>query len=172
MLPDSHESFSIFAEVAIALAGFSGIIITFGFRSAENLSPLEVRRLANLFILSGFVLIASLLAISLLHVTDIRPEIFWSAGSGIVFLLGTSWLGWDIYKVRLLTRGGAVINVALVAIFDSLGVMVLLLQLHNCFSMHTSWPIFVALTLVTAGAFQQFILLVHMRMQSKKADNT
>ena len=171
MFPDPHESLSIFAEVSIALAGFSGIVIAFGFRSAKSLSTLEIRRLANLFMLSGFTFTTSLLAISLLHITNTRPETFWSIGSGIVFVLGTSWLIWDIHKVRTLLSEGASINMALVTIFDSLATIVLLLQLYICISVHEPWPFFIALTLITVGAFQQFILLVYMRVRVGATDD-
>ncbi len=164
MNPDPHESFSIFAEVSIALAGFSGIIIAFGYRSFDTLSALELRRLANLFMLSGFVLVASLLAISVLHTTGIRNELFWGVASGTVFVMGTIWLVWDVYRVRSLAREGADINLLLVTIFDSLAAIALGLQLYNALFMCESWPVFVALTLITVGAFQQFILLVHMRL--------
>ena len=159
MFADPQESFSIFAEVSVALAGFSGIVIAFGSQSFTNLSRLEVRRLANLFMLSGFVLTFSLLAISVLHITTISPELLWSIASGLVFLLGMTWLAWDIYKVRSLLAEGVDINLILVTIFDSIAFVVLLLQLYNCFFLYQSWPIFIALTLITGGAFQQFILL-------------
>ncbi len=172
MPPDPHETLSIFAEVSIALAGFSGIVIAFGYRSVEVLSALEVRRLANLFMLSGFALIVSLLGMSILHVANTQPESLWSLGSGLVFVLGTVWLLRDISKVRGLASEGEPINLALVTAFDSLAAIALLLQLYNAFVMHEAWPFFLALTLITAGAFQQFILLVHMRIRVRSSQDT
>jgi hypothetical protein len=58
-MPEPHDTLSIFAEVAIALAGFSGIVIAFGRRSIGSLSTLEFRRLSNLFTLSGMALLFS-----------------------------------------------------------------------------------------------------------------
>jgi hypothetical protein len=92
VIPDPHESLSIFAEISIALCGFSGIVIAFGSRSLEALTALERRRLANLFMLSGCVLIVSLFAISLRHAARIPPDIFWSPGCGLILFLGTIFL--------------------------------------------------------------------------------
>ncbi len=164
MLPDPADSLSIFAEVAIALAGFSGIVIAFSRNSVEAYSALEVRRLANLFMLSGFVLLSALLGIALLHTADLSSTLYWSMFSGLILLLGTIWIVWDIRKVRQLAAEGASINTFLVVVFDSLASLALLLQLYNTIYLQQSWPVLVALTFITAGAFQQFILLVHMRL--------
>ena len=49
----------------------------------------------------------------------------------------------------------------LIIFFDSLTVMMLLLlQLANWLFLKEQWPFFLALVLIIAGAFQQFILLV------------
>ena len=167
MAADPHASFSIFAEVSVALAGFSGIVMAFGHQRLENLSALEVRRLANLFMFSGFVLIASLLSIALLHSSEEIPDLFWPAFSALIFVFGTTWLAYDIYKVRQLSAAGAHINLTLVTLFDSLAALILTLQFYNCLWLQQTWPTFVALTLITAGAFQQFILLVQMHMRTK-----
>jgi hypothetical protein len=170
MLPDPHESLTIFAEVSVALSGFSGIVIAFGSRSIEALSALEARRLANLFMLSGFALIVSLLAISLLYIPNVQPHIFWSVGSGLILVLGTAWLIGDVYKVLGLSKAGTSINFTVVTIFDSLAAIGLLMQLYNIVWTQAPWPFFLALTLITVGAFQQFILLVKMRIRVQPLD--
>jgi hypothetical protein len=165
-MPEPHDTLAIFAEVAIALAGFSGIVIAFGRRSIGSLSTLEFRRLSNLFTLSGMVLLFSLLCVSLLHLNIAAPALFWSWCSAAVFTLGTPWLIVDVVRVTRLEKSEkSQINILVLIFFNSLAVSVLTLQLINWFLIKEPWPFFLALTLITAGAFQQFILLVRMGIQ-------
>jgi hypothetical protein len=158
---EPHDTLTIFAEVSIALAGFSGIVIAFGRRSVGSLSPLEIRRLSNLFILSGVVLTFSLVGITVLHVPGISPAQFWSWGSAAVCLVSTPWLIGDIVKVTgFESHEKSQINWSLVIFFDSMAAAMIVLQALNWWSIKDAWPFFVALTLITVGAFQQFILLV------------
>ena len=162
-MPDPHDTLAIFAEVSVALAGFSGIVIAFGQRSLGSLSTLEIRRLSNLFSLSGLALVLSLVAISLLHIEALDHSSLWRGASAIVFLLVTPWLILDLVKVRRLDpRERAGVNLYLLSFFDSLAAAMLILQLANCFLIVAAWPFFLGLALVVAGAFQQFILLVRM----------
>jgi len=162
-MPDPHDTLSIFAEVAVALAGFSGIIIAFGRRSSGALTPLELRRLSNLFGLSGLVLISSLLGISLLHIESLEPATLWIGGSALLFLLVTPWLILDSRKVaRLEKKERAEVKAYVIYPFNFLAVVVLLLQIANVFFLNKSWPFFLALVLAITFAFQQFILLVRM----------
>jgi hypothetical protein len=91
-MPDIQDTLSTFAEISVALAGFSGIVIAFGRRSIGSLGKLEVRRLSNLFILSGLALVFSLLGISLLHLNLEDSNILGLWGSAAVLLLATPWL--------------------------------------------------------------------------------
>lgn len=160
-MPDPHDTLSIFAEVSIALAGFSGIVIAFGGRSVGSLGALEIRRLSNLFILSGVVLTLSLVGISMLHVPGIKAAQFWSWASAAVLLIATPWLVRDIVKVTgFEDREKSQINWSLVIFFDTMAAAMIVLQAVNWWSIKDPWPFFVALTLITVGAFQQFILLV------------
>ena len=91
-MPDPHDTLIVFAEVSVALAGFSGIVIAFGRRSHGALTPLEKRRLSNMFTFSGLVLITFLLGVSLLHWERMDAETIWRGGSGLMFMIGVPWL--------------------------------------------------------------------------------
>ena len=160
-MPDPHDTLAIFAEISIALAGFSGIVIAFGRRSAGSLSALELRRLSNLFTLSGLSLIVSLVGMALLHLNLDDHTTLWRWGSGLIFVLATPWLIRDVVAVyRLEEAEKATVSVPLVIFFDSAAAAMLALQYWNWLYLHESWPFFVALVLIITGAFQQFILLV------------
>ena len=160
-MPDPHETLSIFAEVSVALVGFSGIVIAFGRRSLGSLSNLEKRRLSNLFSLSGLALLASLLVMALSHVDLSDPQILWRGASATLLLLSAPWLIWDMFKVRRLQAlEKSQVNAYLLYSFNSVAVAMLFLQLANWLVIRQPWPFFLALVLVVAGALQQFILLV------------
>jgi hypothetical protein len=171
-MADPQATLSIFAEVSVALAGFSGIVIAFGRRSIESHSVLEIRRLSNLFILSGMALIVSLLGNSLLHVDLADVKVLWRSGSAVVFILATPWLIWDVQKVlRLEESERAEVSSLILIVFYSLTAAMLLLQLLNIVVIRESWPFFLALVLMIAGAFQQFILLVRMGYRDQTQSN-
>jgi hypothetical protein len=167
-MPDPHDTLAIFAEVSVALAGFSGIVIAFGKRSQGSLNNLELRRLSNLFALSGLVLILSLLGISLLH-TELDPSRYlWRWASAAILLFVVPWLLSDIFKIRRLEAPEkARVNWRVFYAFNFFTVCVLVLQFANYIFLREAWPFFIALTLAVAGAFQQFILLVRMEIRGR-----
>ena len=160
-MPDPHDTLSIFAEVSVALAGFSGVVIAFGRRSVGVLTQLETRRLFNLFTFSGLVLILSLLGISLLHVESIDASSLWRGGSAVLVLIGIPWLIFDWHKIRRLEpEERSKVYGYVIYPFTVIAVFVLLLQLANTLFLGSAWPFFVALVLQVIFAFQQFILLI------------
>jgi hypothetical protein len=83
-------------------------------------------------------------------------------------MVGTPWLISDLIKVlRMDKTEKSQINVLLFVFFDTLAVAVITLQLFNWLLIKEPWPFFIALTLITAGAFQQFVLLVRMGLQEE-----
>jgi len=162
-MPNPHDTLSIFAEVAVALAGFSGIIIAFGRRSRGSLTPLELRRLSNLYASSGLVLFCSLLGNSLLHMESLLAAHLWRGASALVLLLGGFLLFWDWSRVRRLEPAErAEVKAYILYPFNVVGVLTLILQLVNVFVLAKSWPFFVGLVFALTFAFQQFILMVRM----------
>lgn len=163
LMPDPHDTLSIFAEVSIALAGFSGIAIALGRRALGSITALESRRLFNLFAFSGLVLFSSLLSIALLHFQSVSPSILWASGSVIMLLLGCPWIILDWRKISKLTPlERAKVNPFVIYPFTILAVLFLLLQLFNALWIKEAWPFFLVLVLALTFAFQQFVLLVYM----------
>lgn len=161
-----QDTLSIFAEVAIALAGFSGIVIAFGRRSLGSLSNLEKRRLSNLFFFSGLVLLFSLLGISLLHIDFSDERTIWISGSTVLAVVTAWWLLFDLRQIRRLDPvERRQINPYLIVPFNVAAVLGLGLQIANAVLIHKPWPVLLALVLAVAFAFQQFILLVRMGLR-------
>ena len=165
-MPDPHETLSIFAEVSVALAGFSGIAIAFGRRSEGTLNRLESRRLFNLFTFSGFVLIVALLGMSLLHIDSVDEEFLWRIGSTLLVFLGTPWLIQDWRKVNRLSSEERIHVPGIVIYpFTVAAIIALMLQIANATVIGTAWPFFIALVPLITFAFQQFVLLVWTRLR-------
>jgi uncharacterized membrane protein len=164
---DQHETLSTFAEIAVAIAGFSGIVIAFGRRSLGSLTQLELRRLSNLFAMSGFVMFSTLLSISLLYLESLEATWLWRGQSALVVLLGAPWLIIDWQRVRRLEAlERAQVKATVIYPFNGLAVIGLALQLANLVWFVAPWPFYVALVIITLFAFQQFILLVRMGFRS------
>ena len=162
-MPDPQGTLSIFAEVSVALVGFSGIVIEFVRRSLGELTQLELRRLSNLFVFGGGVLLFSLLGISLLH-TPISRAVVWTGESALMFTLGAPWVIYDWRRVaRLDASERSQVKGYILIPFNVAGILILLLQLANTFVIHGSWPLFLGLVFAVAFALQQFVLLVKAR---------
>jgi hypothetical protein len=165
-MPDPHETLSVFAEISVALAGFSGIAIAFGRPAAGALSQLESRRLFNLFTFSGFVLIISLIGISLFHIDSVNENLLWRGGSSVLVILGTPWLIRDWKKINRLSPEERVhVPNNVIYPFTAMAVIVISLQVANAIKLGAAWPFFLALVLLVAFTFQQFILLVWTRLR-------
>jgi hypothetical protein len=159
-MPDPHDTLSTFAQVSVALVGFSGIVIAFGRRSFGAMTPLELRRLSNLFLFGGGVLLFSLVGMSLLH-TTIEHGRVWAIGSALLTVFGVPWVILDARKIlRLDVADRAGVDRYIYYPINAVGIAMLLLQLANALVIHDSWPFFVALAFAIAFALQQFILLV------------
>lgn len=100
------------------------------------------------------------LGISLLHIELLSPRALCTWGSATLFLLATPWVVGDVVKNSCLDAAErAQVSMPLIIFFDSLTVM-MMLQLANWLFLKEQWPFLLALVLIIAGAFQQFILLV------------
>lgn len=160
---DPHGSLSIFAEVSVALTGFSGIIIAFRGRSSTAFTKLEQRRLFNLFAMSGAVLLSSLVGICALYLPWLDVGTLWTGASAVWMVFGAVWLVVDLRKVANLDPSERVqVSKAILYPFDVLAVVTLALQAANILIWHEAWPVFVAFTVAVTFALQQFVLLVRM----------
>ncbi len=74
-----------FAEIGIGLAGFTGVVATFGHRG--RLSPLDVFRFLSAFAIAIFLTVASLLPVGLHHM-GLGETMVWRIGS----LLGVGYV--------------------------------------------------------------------------------
>lgn len=144
------EALSLCGEIAIAITGFSGVVLVFGGRGGESWGEIDRVRFRMLF--TGTLTPLGLIALaSVLDASELRPSSIWGTCSAVyaVAASATAFLNVraasraesgdpDLQVPRFTTvwRGGAV---AL-----AIAVAVLALQLANAASMQSFWPLLVA----------------------------
>lgn len=166
-MSDPINTFSILANVALAIAGFSGIVIALGGRSRGTLKPLESRRLFNLFTFSALVLVLSLACIALLHIQNMNKSVLWRTGSAIIVTTGIPWMVYDWRVIgNLDPHARSQISGYVIYPFTVLAIAGIVLQVLNVFYICQLWPLLVALVLQLTFALQQFVLLVYTGLRS------
>ena len=159
MTVDISETLIGISEIAVALAGFTGIVVAFGSRREGAWHPGDRIRL-------GFLLEASLTAAGfallglLLVSTDLDPETSW-------LLCSVLWSGYmmaSLFTSRAALKGarrnhGDVDRFAN-NITVTLFVVFIIIQLFNALVWREFWPFLGGLILNLAGAAMQFARLI------------
>ena len=159
------EALSTSAQVAVALAGFAGVVIAFRSGSVHQWSNVDKFRLRILLTNSAMPFVLSILAM-LLSSTALDQDTVWQVCSVLAFVMivvvGQQMSG----GLRRLSpeefRAGGVSR----AIFYSasvIGIAVTLLQLYNAITLKTFWPFFAAIATLLVLAMLQFTFLVTAR---------
>ena len=150
------------AQIAIAIAGFAGVVAVFRTGSVHDWGPVEKFWLRLLLVNSILPLAFSMVGLVLLAITPVPPAIWrWCSGIATFFLLLYASV---ILKTlvgfapgQLEAAGGTKLTsyslLALLAI-------VCLLQLGNVATLAAFWPFFGAIVALLLGAMYQFVRLV------------
>ena len=144
------------AEIAIALAGFSGVVVVFGSRSSGQWDPSDRLRLAFLleasFSAGGFAL-ATIALLSL----PIVPDLVWAivSGSWGTFMCGSLYSS----SKRMRINGTSVDAMFNRIVFGAFAI-VIVLQFVNVALWHAFTPVVVGLLLNLIGAAMQFGRLI------------
>ncbi len=154
----SEESVLIvIAEIATALAGFSGIAATFGRRQERPWSQSERARLANLLNHSGIALFAALAPLVFAQIHGFTPNLWrissflWAAFASIGIALRLRWI--------VSQDSTAATRMATIALTGF--VSLLIFQLCNALFWQLAWPYLLALVGNLAFAFVMFMGLVN-----------
>jgi hypothetical protein len=147
------------AEIATALAGFTGVVVAFGSRSEGSWHPGDRLRLGFLLEASltagGF----SLLALLVFASTD-NHTLTWSLLSGLwsAYMAGSLWMSRKRIQSNLDSHGDVdrIANRLTASGF----VAVIVLQLLNTIVWHEFSPFLAAVTMNLAGAAMQFTRLI------------
>lgn len=159
------EALGIAAQIAVALAGFAGVVVVFRRESVHEWSGLDKLRLRFLLINSIVPLALCMIGLLVLTVKPAPPEI-WRWCSGMAFVA---------FSIFLVTNGKSFRRLNLRAVqsdrgshfmmffFGALGMAAMLLQAYNVTLLGAFWPFFTAIVyqILTATAqFARMILLL------------
>ena len=137
---------STVAQVAVAIAGFSGIVVAVGQRTVRDLAPVDRVRLVGLVADTSLALMLSLMTMILLN-TDIALSRVWLVCSAVeAIVIPVSYGIRFRYAFRTaaadVTRAHAR---ATLAIFLPILIVVFLLQAYNVVLLREFWPFAVGL---------------------------
>ena len=154
------ESLIGIAQLAVALAGFSGVVVVFGSMKKGGWHPGDRLRLGFLIESSLTAAAFSLIALILLYWFNEDPNTSWIITSSL----------WSIFMVWSLYSSHARIQVnkqthddidqfanRLVTFIFSL---LILLQIYNSLVIKEFWPLLAALVFNLTGATMQFVRLI------------
>ena len=159
-MPDPVETLNLLVEAAVAVAGFSGVVIVFGRRATGEWSPIERRRFLNLLLTSFTVLFLSLLALVLLH-AGTSPATTWRIGSGLWSVIAIQRIVVTIRNyVRTPREDPQRESVMVVTIAQGVSVIVVLLNLGNVLALKEFWPFLTAQVWFFAAACYFFTRLL------------
>ncbi len=166
---DGSEALSTIAELALGLAGFTGIVAVFG-RRPGRLRPVEAYRLVILLSISCGAMFLALLPFAL-HRTGLEGETLWAVASGALAAYTVLFLGWMFSPTRRFLRDSP-------EIFDKGLLMFLILahlvnftvQLLNAFGVfgRPSLGIYLfGLMWLLLHGFQQFARILFIRPDTR-----
>jgi hypothetical protein len=156
------EALSTSAQLAVALAGFAGVVVVFRSGSVHEWTKIDKFRLRILLLNSGIPFALSLIGMLFLS-CNVSPAAIWRLSSGFAFALicfaavGYSKRFSNFSPEELAAAGASR------AIFFSTGVMggaVTLLQVYNVIVLNAFWPFFAGIAVILTIAMLQFVRLV------------
>jgi hypothetical protein len=156
------ETLGIAAQVAVALAGFAGVVVVFGRVSAHEWSPIDRFRLRQLLASSIIPLALCMTGLLLLA---IRPDFGgvwrWCSGTAFVLLLQFSIRSAKVFRrLDLQKLQRPVIRRSFFYVSGAVGIAVTLSQLYNAAFLNAFWPFFTAIVVQLIAAMLQFTRMI------------
>ena len=159
------EALGIAAQIAVALAGFAGVVVVFRREAVHEWSGIDKLRLRLLLANSMLPLGLSMLGLVLVTIEPEPPGI-WRWCSGIFLVATMSFVmatGKTFRRLNLRNAQRQRITRFIFYLVGAFGTAAMLLQLYNISSLAAFWPFFAGIVyqLVTAMAqFARMILLL------------
>lgn len=159
------EALGIAAQIAVALAGFAGVVVVFRREAVHEWSGIDKLRLRFLLVNSILPLVVSMLGLLLLTIRPL-PLGTWRWCSGIFLVATVVFVTATTKMFRRLNLPNAQrdrVTRFIFFLFGVFGVAAMILQLYNIALLDAFWPFFAGIVyqLVTAMAqFARMILLL------------
>jgi len=160
MEPDA--ALAIASQIAVALAGFAGVVTAFRAQSVLEWQGIDKFRLRLLLTNSILPLAFCLFALVLLSIKPLPFHIWrWcsavTVATTILFAFGSSK---NLTTLRHRQSGAAPVNRVAFYFFSILGALSLLLQSYNIVRLNLFWPFFLGITVHLLAAMFQFMLMI------------
>ena len=157
---EAPEALSTAAQIAVALAGFAGVVVAFRSGSVYEWSEIDKFRLRLLLTNSIFPLAFSVFGLWLLTIKPPPEAIWrWCSAFALLFLLPFSVL--SLRTTRSLDpdefKG---LSKAIFYLMFVLGIATILMQLYNATVLNTFWAFYFAIIVQLMGAMLQFARLI------------
>jgi hypothetical protein len=159
------EALGIAAQIAVALAGFAGVVVVFRRESVHEWSPTDKLRLRLLLANSILPLGLCMMGLLLLTIKPMPPAMWrWCSGIEFVFFLLFIFAMTKTFQrlgVRKVQGEGG--RRSMLYLFGAFGLAAMLLQAYNVALPGAFWPFFAGIVyqLITAMAqFARMILLL------------
>jgi len=156
------EALSTAAQIAVALAGFAGVVVVFRRESVHDWTPIDKFRLRLLLINSILPLALCVIGFLLLTITPVPTAIWrWCSALALVvlfpFVMTTAkrWRSLDPELLRRERAAGSPFH-----LFAILGIGVILLQLCNIAILNVFWPFFTGIVVQLLAAMVQFARII------------
>ena len=156
------EALGIAAQIAVALAGFAGVVVVFRREAVHEWSGIDKLRLRLLLANSMLPLGLSMLGLLLLTVEPAPPGIWrWCSGIAfLVFLLFVTTSGKTFRRLDLREVKRERLTSIVFYVFAAVGTPVLLLQLYNTVFLGVFWPFFAGIVFQLTAAVFQFARMI------------
>jgi hypothetical protein len=160
MEPDA--ALGMAAQIAVALAGFAGVVTAFRAQSVHEWEAIDKFRLRLLLTNSLLPLGYCLFAVALLAIKPVPFHIWrWCSGvtvaTNVIYAMGSSK---SLATLQQLQPGAAPANRVAFYFFSILGGLSLLLQLYNIVRLNAFWPFFAGIAVQLLAAMFQFMLMI------------
>jgi hypothetical protein len=156
------EALGIAAQIAVALAGFAGVVVVFRREAVHEWSGIDKLRLRLLLANSILPLGLSMLGLLLLTIKPMPPGIWrWSSGIALVATLSFVTATAKIFRslnLRNVQRQRVSRFISYLA--GAFGMAALLLQLYNIVLLAAFWPFFAGIVYQLVLAMAQFARMI------------
>src|SRR5919198_1098945 len=152
------EILSTAAQIAVALAGFAGVVVVFRRESVHDWSPIDKFRLRLLLTNAILPLALCVIGLLLLTVDPVPRGIWrWCSGCAVVIVLpfaittSRSFRRLDPHQLQSALATGFSFH-----LFGFLGIGAMLLQFFNIAVLNAFWPLFTSIVVHLLAAMFQF----------------
>jgi hypothetical protein len=159
---EAGEALGIAAQIAVALAGFAGVVVVFRREAVHEWSGVDKLRLRLLLANSILPLALSMLGLVLVTIEPMPPGV-WRWCSGILLVATMSFMTGIMRMFRRLNLANAQrerLTRVIFFVFSAFGTAAMLLQLYNTAVLAAFWPFFAGIVFQLVTGMAQFARMI------------